>query len=199
MESRPTKVNCSTIRNLVADLPVIGSGNFSTVYKLDNEKILKVVNSGLHTFSQELKIMETLNETNVTPYMYHGGICLDTGFVVMEYLHGDTFSNYVNQFSFLGYIPPDFLTWFIPLLLEKLRIMHSCGIQHNDLHGDNIFITMKNGFPHNVYIIDVGQASEYTDNNEDFNYFATTLINVFNVPIDLLENLSGQKIEMVDD
>lgn len=82
-----------------------------------------------------------------------------TAYIVMEYLDGVSFENYLRANS--GKISVDETIEIIKPVLQGLKVLHERSIVHRDINPKNIFITADN----KVKIIDFGTA-KFCDENE---------------------------------
>ena len=76
-----------------------------------------------------------------------------TAYIVMEYLEGETLSEYLNR---EGTIPEDLAVDMLRPVMESLITVHGEGLIHRDIAPDNIFLTTSG----EVKLIDFG-ASRY--------------------------------------
>ena len=190
-------VTCNNLEDIVKDLELVGTGNFSKVYKLDEDLVLKVIEDP-EPVADEIRLLTGLNGTGITPQVYYCAICSNAAFLVMEYLKGQTLLDFVDRYEDMGEIPVSFLQWLIPRLMTKLTLLHKNHIQHNDLHPGNVFVTLVDNQPIDVFLIDLGNSSAWSSNNEDFDYFATTLINGYGVSKEVLERLTSRTVNIID-
>lgn len=75
----------------------------------------------------------------------------DTAYIVMEYLEGETLSDYLNE---NGVIDEDTAIDMLLPVMRSLETVHEAGLIHRDIAPDNIFIT-KTG---EIKLIDFGAA-----------------------------------------
>lgn len=154
----------------------LGSGAFGTVYKvrrktpegLDPPTALKVVCSlnptTLHDLRREVSILQRMT----SEFPQHQGfphfvrwfdgvygadecVCVE-----MEYVDGKTVRELDNKFGGLG---SDLVVAVFKQLSHTLCCMHSIGIAHRDIKGDNAMIT-ENG---RVVLVDFGLACYVRD------------------------------------
>ena len=75
----------------------------------------------------------------------------DTAYIVMEYLEGETLTEYLKR---EGTIDEDMAVAMLTPLMESLKVIHGEGMLHRDIAPDNIFLTTDG----QVKLIDFGAA-----------------------------------------
>lgn len=101
-------------------------------------------------FLEEIKILYKLNHRNIVRiYNYYAYEELQTGFILMEYIEGDTIENYIRYYT--PFSPATLDEVFIQLI-EGFSYIEQQNIIHRDIRENNILID-KNGI---VKIIDFG-------------------------------------------
>ncbi len=143
-------------------IALIGTGGMASVYKAQHIKLgsvvaVKILKPALaaddnikNRFIQEAKIMATLNHPNITRV-----IDFDESenrlSIVMEYLEGQTLSDYIKE---KGAFPENEAIQLFGKILDAFYYAHGKNIIHRDIKPSNIFIT-KEG---DIKIMDFGIA-----------------------------------------
>ncbi len=155
-------------------LKYISSGEYGTVYRLDENRCIKIVdvtqtltNLKYINFMKEIEISKVAGNIGVGPKIYDAYVCVNDedsscyGIIYMEYLHGTTLSKYLDHHSYNK-------EELKKKLDEKIIQLHSNGILHSDLHSDNVFVILdQNEQFVDIKIIDYG-FSQYI---KDYIYF----------------------------
>ena len=99
---------------------------------------------------------------DVAPEFYGSYTCKHEGkphvFIVMEYMTEGTLMDYLNDNKLSKELKDE--------LDKKIKIMHSHGIIHRDLHNQNILLTKKKDKLH-IYIADFGKSITIENQIED--------------------------------
>ncbi len=153
----------------------IGSGEYGTVYRLDENRCIKFVNitDTLNNlkyvdFVKEIEISKIAGNIGVGPKIYDAYVTINDedstcyGIIYMEYLHGITLSKYMEH------LPKNQYNNLRKLLDEKIAKLHAQNILHSDLHSDNVFVILdSNGEMKDIKIIDYG----FSQTIQDYIYF----------------------------
>ena len=144
----------------------VGSGFFSKVYELCSnlglcDKIVKLVplgndygnyvSFGLSNFENEVKVTRLASKLGIGPLFYKAFVCSDMN---LGLLIQDRWDMTLEQFMEGGGVLPRLIR---DKLENKVRLMHTSGIGHDDLYPRNIVLKMGMG-PVDVGIIDFGRA-----------------------------------------
>ena len=109
--------------------------------------------SGMEKFVEEAKHLAKFQKEEGIVIVYDSFLENETAYIIMEYLDGETLTDYLKQ---VDTIPEkDAIQMLLPIM-DSLSIVHEEGILHRDIAPDNIYIT-KTG---QVKLIDFG-ASRY--------------------------------------
>ena len=134
-------------------------GEFST--RMPGQTLVTVFNgekteqyyNGLKKFVDEAKrLAKFQNETGIVK-IFDSFEENRTAYIVMEYLEGETLSEYLKR---EGTIPEDMAVDMLRPIMESLITVHAEGLIHRDIAPDNIFLTTSG----EVKLIDFG-ASRY--------------------------------------
>ncbi|MBE9221336.1 serine/threonine protein kinase [Cyanobacterium stanieri LEGE 03274] len=113
-------------------------------------------------FRREIKLLSSLNHPNIVNILDQGiyqlkehGKSYDIPFFVMEYLQGETLSDYLIKTQKISLQES---LCIITQILAGLRIAHNQGVIHRDLKPDNIFLIPTLNNKHIVKILDFGIA-----------------------------------------
>lgn len=135
---------------------LLGTGSFGQVYQglnLDTGamlavKVLTVPNNGsgrkgqdvLEEIHQEIELMSSLSHTNIVQYL---GAEMDLKmrelFIFQEWVPGGSLSAVLDQFG--GQFEPPLIRRYLVHLLAGLEYLHSQGIVHRDIKGENILVS----------------------------------------------------------
>jgi beta-lactam-binding protein with PASTA domain len=108
---------------------------------------------GLTKFVEESQRLAKFHSTDGIVKIFDSFEANNTAYIIMEYLDGETLSEYVKE---RGPMSADAAAALLLPVIQSLRIVHEQGILHRDIAPDNIFITKDN----QVKLIDFG-ASRY--------------------------------------
>lgn len=165
-------------------LKYIGSGEYGSIYKLDDKTCIKFINI-THTLNN-LKYVDFLKEVNmstiagsigVAPKIYDTYVCINDedstcyGIIYMEFIQGITLTNYLDKIH-----TQNNKNKLRKLLEEKIIKLHNAGIMHNDLHSDNVMVILdSNDQLKDIKMIDFGFSQYIKDyvylrNHQRLNY-----------------------------
>src|SRR6478609_7976448 len=153
---------CKVISNRVEGLPVLGKGKFGVVYKDGGMaiKVVKMKKKDLPGFLNEVTLLKRLNGTGVSPELYAYHICNGYAMIEMELIVGETLNDCCQTHSLDESL--------LSRLFSKLRTLHRNGIQHNDLHEDNVIIVLS-AEGNDIRFIDFGEASDSRQEEDTYN------------------------------
>lgn len=149
---------------------LIGEGGMAKVYEAVHEKFenrrvaIKILDPILtanadirHRFENEAKIMASLDHPHIVKVIDYTDDA-DKLAIVMEYLEGNTVSDYVKKF---GAFSPEMAGKMMLNILDAFQYAHQHGIIHRDVKPSNILLDDKL----NPKIMDFGIAKLLTDNS----------------------------------
>jgi hypothetical protein len=184
--------DCERLNSLAVPSNEFGRGLKGVVYKYEDDKLIKQIlfrsDEDDASYNNEVGALTILKRfEGVAPKIYDSYVCNDrdgkeTGYIIMEKIHGVTLEKYLNPANTPGperYVDDRKLRQFLPILMKKLSILKSAKLQHNDLHDLNI-IVIQNGSTIDLRFIDFGDASLYT-NDVDYDEICNTLLVGYNV------------------
>ncbi len=165
-------------------LKYIGSGEYGSIYQLDEKRCIKFINV-THTlnnlkyvdFLKEITMSTIAGSIGVAPKIYDTYVCVNDedsscyGIIYMEYIQGMTLTNYLYKIH-----SKETKNKLRKLLEEKIIKLHNAGIMHNDLHSDNVMVIVDdNGQLKDIKMIDFGFAQYIKDyvylrNHQRLNY-----------------------------
>jgi serine/threonine-protein kinase len=107
-------------------------------------------------FAQEAQASGIIESANVVD-VYDAGVDPDTNvpFIVMELLSGMELGDIVRE---RGRLPPTEVVDYISQTARALDRAHAAGIIHRDLKPDNLFLSLREGEPPRIKILDFGIA-----------------------------------------
>ena len=108
---------------------------------------------GLKKFVEEAKHLAKFQNESGIVKIFDGFEENDTAYIVMEYLDGETLTDYLRR---VKTIPEDEAVEMLTPAMMSLKVVHEEGLLHRDIAPDNIFLTKDN----EVKLIDFG-ASRY--------------------------------------
>ena len=149
---------------------LLGQGAFGAVYKLPQNKVLKVINAtnyiipkenireefgeGIDQIINEIRSMEKMNKIDppITPKIYDYWMSNNNNslqvYIIMEF-KGRALWGWLQEKN------RSLTDKEEEIIEEKIKKMHNAGIVHNDLHLNNILVEGVNGKT-NFYITDFG-------------------------------------------
>lgn len=149
---------------------LIGEGGMAKVYEAVHEKFqnrrvaIKILDPILTAnadirlrFENEAKIMASLDHPHIVKVMDYTDDA-DKLAIVMEYLEGNTVSDYVKKY---GAFAPETASKMMVNILDAFQYAHQHGIIHRDVKPSNILLDDKL----NPKIMDFGIAKLLTDNS----------------------------------
>jgi serine/threonine-protein kinase len=154
-----------------AVLDRIGGGAMGLVYKarhrlMDRIVALKMVSTqpkkmqeSVARFFGEMKIVGRLDHPNVVR-AFDADVYLNRPYIVMEYLEGEDFEQYLNR---RGPLPPKEVIGLMEQAAWGLEHAHEKGIVHRDIKPTNLFLE-KSGV---VKILDLGLGAFVADANDE--------------------------------
>lgn len=169
----------------------IGSGFFGTTYKISSTRAIKVARLQLYKLNNQLinnnhlineikkeyNILKKLNKTRLSPKAYKFSFCIANDdiyiMIEMDYLY-----KYITLEKFLKKLKQKNKSKFSTIkqqIYDKIEYMmkklDKFGVNHNDLHLDNIMIK-KNGNDYDIKFIDFGNATSEIKKNQlrDFRF-----------------------------
>jgi hypothetical protein len=153
-------------------LKYISSGEYGSVYKLNDNICIKFVNI-THTlnnlkyinFLNEIEMSKRAGEINVGPKIHDTYVCVNDedsscyGIIYMEYVNGMTLNDYLHTFK-----RNNQKEHVRKLLENKIFKLNNIGIMHNDLHADNVILLLdEDNNVTDLRIIDYGFAQYIKD------------------------------------
>ena len=115
--------------------------------------------SGKQRFRHEAQTLANLDFPHIVK-VYDSFEENNTAYIVMEYISGETLTQYVEKQSSMN--SAHLLELFLPLM-KDLDALHKRGIVHRDISPDNIMITEDTG---TLKLIDFGTAKDLTASSE---------------------------------
>ena len=114
---------------------------------------------GKHRFQKEAQLLAKLDFSHIVR-VHDSFEENNTGYIVMEYINGETLSRYVRR---TGPMAAAYLRELFLPLLRDLDAVHRAGMLHRDISPDNIMVTTDYG---QLKLIDFGTAKDLTRVNE---------------------------------
>lgn len=114
---------------------------------------------GKHRFQKEAQLLAKLDFSHIVR-VHDSFEENNTGYIVMEYIDGETLSRYVRR---TGPMAAAYLRELFLPLLRDLDAVHRAGMLHRDISPDNIMVTADYG---QLKLIDFGTAKDLTRVNE---------------------------------
>lgn len=149
--------------------------------------------SGKQRFRHEAQTLANLDFPHIVK-VYDSFEENNTAYIVMEYISGETLTQYVEKQSSMN--SAHLLELFLPLM-KDLDALHKRGIVHRDISPDNIMITEDTG---TLKLIDFGTAKDLTASSEKSKSLSVshTVVRMSYSPIEMfsLTKSSRQQISM---
>jgi len=129
-------------------LAFLGAGGMGAVYRARDVRLERTVaikilkdhevkkSDAKERFEREARTISSLNHPNIC-HLYDVGEKEGVGFVVMEYLDGQTLADRLNR----GPLPLDLVLQYGIEICDGLEIAHRGGVIHRDLKPGNIMLT----------------------------------------------------------
>ena len=108
---------------------------------------------GMTKFVEEAKHLAKFQNEEGIVRVYDSFMENETAYIIMEYLDGETMTDYLKQ---VGTVTEEDALQMLTPIMDSLSVVHAEGILHRDIAPDNIYIT-KTG---QIKLIDFG-ASRY--------------------------------------
>ncbi len=162
----------------------LGAGGMGEVYRardtrLDRKVAVKILPAHLsesaearQRFDREARTISSLSHPNVCQ-LYDVGSQAGTHFLVMEYLEGETLSDYLRK----GMLPLESILKYGIEICEGLAKAHKHGIIHRDLKPANIFLTHDG----HIKLLDFGLARGFAASSGTLSGEANTLATEMNL------------------
>lgn len=153
---------------------VIGIGGFGAVYKctqanMDQEVAVKVLKSEHLTslehvkrFTREARAASKLKHPNTISIFDFGTHSDGALYLAMEYLHGETFANRMDEQVCMK---PGTLVHIMTQICHSLTEAHDAGLIHRDLKPENIMLLPVAGDLNFVKVLDFGIAAFESERN----------------------------------
>lgn len=147
---------------------LLGKGNFGEVYECkykttDGQTLIcavKISKLGatepeLEYFRKEAQLQLTLDHPNIVK-AYEAGSVAGREYIVMELCSGGTLEQYIIKNNKGQPLGEEKSKTFGLIILDTLGYLHSKGVTHRDLKGENIFMDSE----HNIKVGDFGLSKE---------------------------------------
>lgn len=131
----------------ISNYPILGTGGFATVYKVDNNLALKVSsctneNDIIHARKEYsiLKYMATkgCHDSIIKVYDYKFILSASMCYVLMEYANGPTLFDFLMRYGPIN--DPEEGINLTNYLIDGMNCMHSFNLYHRDIKSNNILI-----------------------------------------------------------
>ncbi len=154
---------------------VLGIGGFGAVYmctqaNMDQVVAVKVLKSEHLTsvehvkrFTREAQAASKLKHPNTISIFDFGTHSDGALYLAMEYLHGETFANRMDEQTCMK---PTVLVHIMSQICHSLTEAHKAGLIHRDLKPENIMLLPVAGDPNFVKVLDFGIAKFEKERNE---------------------------------
>ncbi len=152
----------------------IGKGGMGVVYlasqsALNRKVVVKVLSRTLNDedeastrFEREALGLSQLQHPNIVT-IFDFGRDRDLAYIVMEYVEGDTLSQFLRR---AGRLPFEDFAVISAQILDALAEAHSRGIIHRDIKPSNIMLCERHGQVNFVKVLDFGLAKLVNDSVE---------------------------------
>lgn len=104
----------------------------------------------MEQLQNEIDNLEILGPVGISPKLFDAWLCDNSAYIVMERVNGITLEDYYSQKKLVS-------TELANMIRDTILTMHSMGVIHGDLHGENIIISHRNDNIQ-VKLIDFGQS-----------------------------------------
>jgi hypothetical protein len=205
-----SECNREEIKNILDDIPscvwvkksgkALGQGVRGSVYSiccerdgdLDCKYIIKVIKRGkksLDSFERsiekEVRLQYDFAALGTAPKVVKAFMCEHEGIIIMERVDTD-----INKYTEMLIADPNItveeaindINKIQEDFLEMLRNTYNSGLIHDDLHGDNLALNLRNGRYYRALFIDFGEGFYRTlqskNSKEEFLKKADSLINL---------------------
>lgn len=138
----------------IIDLPIIGSGSFSKIYKTPllynlNEVIVKKVSP---YYKSEVSILQYCNHPNIIKY-YHHIESKEHLYIFTNRIYGKNLCDILEEDP----LPKELIIPIMTQLLETVKYLHENLIMHRDIKLENIMLT-----DNKITLLDFGFATFFT-------------------------------------
>ncbi len=107
-----------------------------------------------HRFGQEVAALERLSHPNIVRITGHGWVVSGAPFLVMEFIHGQSLRERLEQ----GALPRKLIAIFLRQIAGALQLLHQSTIYHRDLKPENLMIRSGAGSDQQIVLIDFSIA-----------------------------------------
>jgi sugar lactone lactonase YvrE len=107
-----------------------------------------------HRFAQEVAALERLSHPNIVKITGHGWVSTGAPFLVMEFVHGESLRERLEQ----GALPRKQIAVFLRQIAGALQLLHRSMIYHRDLKPENLMIRTKDESDEQIVLIDFSIA-----------------------------------------
>ena len=178
--------NIELVKDIIDDLPYcvwvkksskpLGQGARGTAYSiccqrgdsLDCKYIIKIIKrgkKGLESFEKgiekEVILQKDFSSLGLAPHIVKAFMCEHEGIIIMERVDTDIIK-YVDQLIYDSNISTQEAINEINRIQEDflyiLKVSYEAGLIHDDLHGENLALNLKNDRYYKSYFIDFGES-----------------------------------------
>jgi len=107
-----------------------------------------------HRFAHEVAALQQLSHPNIVKVTGHGVIDTGAPFLVMEFIHGRSLRELLEQ----GGLPRKQIAAFLQQIASALQLLHRSMIFHRDLKPENLMIRFDGGSEEQIVVIDFSIA-----------------------------------------